>query len=215
MILVQSDKDKKHVQPYKGAISMNNNIGTSLIVTYARPETRPREECGQSRKRKDAILRRREVAATAEQLQTIDIHATVYEAGGIRKGGKSGTSHGRCLPSSNEGGGREKKRHRLYKRVKLKTVPKNKREGIDTCGQSISDINTWNAPSSSLQKLLVNTSPILQNRGKMLPPAKSVEKKRLKPTQNQGPRNRFARRRRNNLPSLGTMRGQKRKRRPN
>jgi hypothetical protein len=26
MILMQSDKDKKHTQPYKGAITMNNNI---------------------------------------------------------------------------------------------------------------------------------------------------------------------------------------------
>jgi hypothetical protein len=41
-IFVQSDKDKKHIQPYKGAISMNNNFRTSPIVTYARPETFPR-----------------------------------------------------------------------------------------------------------------------------------------------------------------------------
>jgi hypothetical protein len=158
---------------------MNNNIWISLIVTYARPDTRPREECGQSRERKDAILKRRVEAATTDQLETIDIRATVYEAGGIRKGGESRTSHGRSQPSSNEGGGWEKKRHRLYKRVKWMTEPKNKREGIDTCDQSISDINAWNAPSSSLQKLLVNTSPVLQNRGKILPSAdlhgKSVE----------------------------------------
>jgi hypothetical protein len=54
-IFMQSDKDKKHIQPYKGAISMNNNIRTSPIVTYARQETRPREECGQSRQSKDLI----------------------------------------------------------------------------------------------------------------------------------------------------------------
>jgi hypothetical protein len=70
---------------------------------------------------------KREEAATAEQLETIDIRATVYETGGIRKGGKSRTPHGRSLPSSNEGGGREKKKRRLYKRVKWMTEPKNKR----------------------------------------------------------------------------------------
>jgi hypothetical protein len=96
---MQSDKDKKHIQPYKGAISMNNNMGTSPIVTYARPETRPREECGQSRQSKDAILRRREEAATAEQHETIDIRATVYEASKIRKGGKSQTSHAWAEPA--------------------------------------------------------------------------------------------------------------------
>jgi hypothetical protein len=134
---------------------MKNNIWTSLIVTYARPDTHPWEECGQSRQRKDAILRGREEAAAPDQLKTIDIRATVYEAGGIRKGGESRTSHGRSLSLSNEGGGREKKRHRIYIRVKGMKEPKNKREGIDTCGQSISDINAWNAPPSSLQKLLV------------------------------------------------------------
>jgi hypothetical protein len=127
-IAMQSGKDKKHTQPYKGAITMNHNTWTSLIVTYARPDTCPREECGQSRQCKDAILRRQEEAA---QLKTIDIRATVYEVGGIRKGGESQTSHRRSLPSSKEGGGREKKRHRLYKRVKWMTEPKNKREGID------------------------------------------------------------------------------------
>jgi hypothetical protein len=98
---MQSDEDKKHTQPYKGAISMNNNIWTPLIVPYARPDTRPREECGQSRQPKDAILRGREEAAATDQLKTIDIRATVYEAGGIRKGGESRTSHGRRLSPSN------------------------------------------------------------------------------------------------------------------
>jgi hypothetical protein len=79
---MQSDKDKKHTQPYKGAITMNNNIWTALIVTYCRPDTRPREECGQSRQRKDAILRGQEEAATTDQLKTIYIRSTVYEAGG-------------------------------------------------------------------------------------------------------------------------------------
>jgi hypothetical protein len=172
-------------------------------VTYACPDTHPRDECGQSRQRKDAILRRQEEAATTDQLKTIDIRATVDEAGRIRKVGKSQASHGRSLPSSNEGGGREKKRHILYKRVKYLTEPKNKRE--ETCGQSISDINAWNAPSSSLQKLLVNTSPILQNRGKMLPTATCMAnpwKQRPKPTQKVGQRNSPARRRRINLPNL-------------
>jgi hypothetical protein len=94
---------------------MENNIWTSLIVTYAHPDTRPWEECGQSRQRKDAILRGREEAVASDQVKTIDICATVYEAGGIRKGGESGTSHGRSLSLSNEGGGREKKRQRLHK----------------------------------------------------------------------------------------------------
>jgi hypothetical protein len=58
--------------------------------------------------------------------------------------------------------------------VKGKTEPKNKREGVDTCGQSISDTNAWNAPSSSLQKILDRTRIILQNREKMSPPTKSV-----------------------------------------
>jgi hypothetical protein len=89
--------------------------------------------------------------------------------------------HGRSLPSYNEEGGREKKRHRLYKRVKWMTEPKNKREGIDTCGQSISDINAWNALTNSLQKILVNTRPILHNRGKMSPPAKSMEANKTNP----------------------------------
>jgi hypothetical protein len=63
------------------------------------------------------------------------------------------------------------KKQRLYIRVKGMKVPKNKREGIDTCGQSISDRNAWNAPPSSLQILLVQTSKISTTRGKMLPPA--------------------------------------------
>jgi hypothetical protein len=32
-IFMQSDKDKKHIQPYKGAISMNNNIRTAPIAS--------------------------------------------------------------------------------------------------------------------------------------------------------------------------------------
>jgi hypothetical protein len=120
---MQSDKVKKHTQPYKGAITMKNNIWTSLIVTYAHPW----EECRQSRQRKDAILRGREEAAATDQIKTLDIRATVYEAGRIRKGGKSQTSHGRSLSLSNEGGGREKKRHILYIRVKGMKETKNKR----------------------------------------------------------------------------------------
>jgi hypothetical protein len=50
-------------------------------------------------------------------------------------------------------------------------VPKNKREGIDTYGQSISDRNAWNAHPSSLQILLVSTSKISTTRVKMSPPA--------------------------------------------
>jgi hypothetical protein len=183
-------------------------------VTYARPETRPRGECGQSRQSKDAILRRREEAATAEQLETIDIRATVYEAGGIRKGGKSQTSHGRSLPSSNEGGGREKKRHRLYKRVKWMTEPKNKREGIDTCVNP-SQTYMLGMPHQAVYKKIFFTqdqSCKIEEKCRHLP---NPWKKRIKPTQNQGPRNRPARRRRNSLLSLGAMRRQKRKRRPN
>jgi hypothetical protein len=172
---MQSDKDKTHIQPYQGAISMNNNIRILPIATYAHPETRPREECGQNRQSRDSILRRREEAVTAERLKIIDIHATANKACGIRKRGKSQTSHRMSPPSSNEGGGREKKRHRLYKRVKGKTEPKNKREGADTCGQSISDVNAWNAPSHSLQKILVRTRAVLHNREKMSPPTKSVD----------------------------------------
>jgi hypothetical protein len=84
---------------------------------------------------------------------------------------QSRTSHGRSLSLSNEGGEREMKKQRLYIRVKGMKVPKNKREGIDTCGQSISDRNAWNAPPSSLQILLVQTSKISTTRVKMLPPA--------------------------------------------
>jgi hypothetical protein len=154
---------------------MNNNIGILPIAAYAHPETRPREECGQSRQSIDSILRRRKEAATAERLKTIDIRAAANEVGGMRKGGKS----------SIEGRGWEKKRHRLYKRVKWKTEPKNKRGGVDTCGQSTSDINAWNAASSSLQKILVRTRTILHNQGKMLPPTKSVDATRTNP--NPGP----------------------------
>jgi hypothetical protein len=50
-------------------------------------------------------------------------------------------------------------------------VPKNKREGIDTCGQSISDRNAWNAPPNSLQILLDSTSKISTARAKMPPSA--------------------------------------------
>jgi hypothetical protein len=62
-------------------------------------------------------------------------------------------------------------KQRLYIRVKGKKVPKNKREGIDTCGQSISDRNVWNAPPNSLHIPLDLTSKILTARAKMPPPA--------------------------------------------
>jgi hypothetical protein len=85
----QSDKDKKHTQPYKGAITMNDNIWTLLVAAYG--HQRPREECGQSRQRKDAISR----GAASDQVNTIDIRAPcMHEAGGTRKGGESRTSHG-------------------------------------------------------------------------------------------------------------------------
>jgi hypothetical protein len=51
---------------------MKNNIWTSLIVTYAHPDTRPWEECGQSRQRKDAISRGREEAAASDHVKTIE-----------------------------------------------------------------------------------------------------------------------------------------------
>jgi hypothetical protein len=69
---------------------------------------------------------------------------------------------GACHPPMREEGG--KRKGILYKRIKWMTEPKNKREGIDTCGQSISDINAWDAPTSSLQKVLVSTRTISYNR---------------------------------------------------
>jgi hypothetical protein len=54
----------------------------------------------------------------------------------------SQTSHGRSLSLSNEGGGREKKKQRLYIRVKGMKVPKNKREGIDTCAAVVNPSQT-------------------------------------------------------------------------
>jgi hypothetical protein len=91
---IQSDKDKKHTQPYKGAITMKNNFWTLLVAAYAHQDTRPWEECGQSRQRKDGISRGGEEAVASDQVKTIDIRATVYETSGIRKGGESRTSHG-------------------------------------------------------------------------------------------------------------------------
>jgi hypothetical protein len=44
----QSDKDKKRTQPYKGAITMKDNIWTLLVAAYAHQDTRPWEECGQA-----------------------------------------------------------------------------------------------------------------------------------------------------------------------
>jgi hypothetical protein len=76
---------------------------------------------------------------------------------------------GACHSPMKEEGG--KKKQRLYIRVKGMKVPKNKREGIDTYGQSISDRNAWNAHPSSLQILLVSTSKISTTRVKMPPPA--------------------------------------------
>jgi hypothetical protein len=106
---MQSDKDKKHIRPYQGAISMNNNIGILPLATYACQETRPREECRQNRQSRDSIWRRRTEAATAERLKTIDIRATANAAGGIRKGGKSQPPMGRaCHPPMREEGGKRK-----------------------------------------------------------------------------------------------------------
>jgi hypothetical protein len=66
----QSDKDKKHTQSYKGAITMKDNIWTLLVAAYA--HQRPWEEC---RQRKDAISRGGEEAAASDQVNTIDIRA--------------------------------------------------------------------------------------------------------------------------------------------
>jgi hypothetical protein len=89
----QSDKDKKHTQPYKGAITMKDNIWTLLVAAYA--HQRPWEECRQSRQCKDAISRGGEEAAASDQVNTIDIRAScMHEAGGTKKGGESRTSHG-------------------------------------------------------------------------------------------------------------------------
>jgi hypothetical protein len=72
----QSDKDKKHTQPYKGAITMKDNIWTLLVAAYAHQDTRPWVECGLSRQCKDAILRGGEEAAASDQVNTIDIRAS-------------------------------------------------------------------------------------------------------------------------------------------
>jgi hypothetical protein len=83
--VAQSDKDKKHTQPYKGAITMKDNIWTFLVAAYA--HQRPWEECGQSRQSKDAISISRggEEAAASDQVNTIVIRAPcMHEAGGTR-----------------------------------------------------------------------------------------------------------------------------------
>jgi hypothetical protein len=54
------------------------------------------------------------------------------------------------LSLSNEGGGQEMKKQRLYIRVKGMKVPKNKREGIDTsqkAGRGFSQ-NSWTTNES-------------------------------------------------------------------
>ncbi len=101
----RNSMEKKNKNTQEGKCTVQNNKlkrprrgqSTSLVAAYA--HQRPWEECGQSRQRKDAISisggGKEAAAAASDQVNTIYIRAPcMHEAGGIRRGGESQTSHG-------------------------------------------------------------------------------------------------------------------------